>query len=341
MSYLYNLHGALLFKSNEPLTRLTEFKTAYINQAPDIKIQFGPFKPSLEGYRKINEAWVGDNSVYYEGRYKLCLFRVWFRDVEGSTTIINFDGDPFFSREIFYVLILEPFMTKKLCKKGILLLHSASFSLNEEGYLISGLSGTGKTTILLRMLDLKGAKYFSDDQTIVDEGEVLTYPMPIGLRGHLLRSSGITLNTLDTFNVFVGDLINKLTNSYGNLTHRVSPGRIVLPNSKTGILLGITVPLKTVFLLNLNDKSGIHQVGKEEARSLLLEHNKKNEDKQKLMYRFFTNYMEVYPSFSYWKHYESLIASLVASNVTFYRVDLDRKYDEKSYSNMKEIVLNE
>lgn len=325
MNYLYDLHGILQITSNEPLTRLTWFRVERLSSGPEIMIRFGPFTPDLRGYRQIGKCWIEDRSLYCADRHKLCFFKLWMRGIDTEATAINFDGDPLFSREIFYVLILEPYLTKKLSRFGTLLLHAASLSVNGRGYLISGLTGTGKTTLLLKLLNLPQAKYLSDDQTIVRGGEVLCYPMPIGFRGHLLRSSGVKVGALDRGAILFTDLINWATGYYGNATHRVPAENITLP-SGSNIAVGDTALLHSIFLLNVCGESSIHEADPGEALPLLMDHNRRNEDKQKLLFRFFTKYKQVYPDFSYWDRYEGLIKKLGDSGTRFYLVNLRSRY---------------
>ncbi len=323
--YLYDLHGIIQVTSNEALTRLARFRVFELNDSPEITIRFGGFSPDLRGYRRIGRCWVEDRSLFCEDWYKVCRFKLWMRGIDTEHTTIFFDGDPFFSREVFYVLILEPYLTKKLSRFGALLLHAASLEVKGKGVLVSGLTGTGKTTLLLKLLNLPDAKYLSDDQSIVKNDNVLCYPMPIGFRGHLLRSSGVRVDALDWLNIAFGDAVNLVTNSYGNYTHRVAAKKIMLPSGEY-VKAGESTPVGTVFLLNLYHDTGLTRIDADEAAALLMEHNSRNEDKQKLLFRFFTKYRSVYPEFNYWERYEGLVKRFAESGAGFYRVDIAGRY---------------
>lgn len=339
--HLYDLHGILRVASNEPLTRLTRFKVSALRDPPEITIRFGGFTPDLRGYRRIGRCWVEDRSLFCEDWYKICRFKLWMRGIDSGHTAIFFDGDPLFSREVFYVLIFEPYLTKKLSRFGALLLHAASLEVGGRGYLVSGLTGTGKTTLLLKLLNLVGAKYLSDDQSIIKGGDVLCYPMPIGFRGHLLRSSGVGVGLADRLNIAFGDAVNLATNSYGNYTHRVAAEKITLPNGNP-VEVGKSAPVKAVFLLNLCRDTGLTRVSPDDAAALLMEHNQRNEDKQKLLFRFFTKYRAVYPEFDYWERYEGLVKRFAESGAEFYRVDIAERYAvEKVVKDMINVIQND
>ena len=54
--------------------------------------------------------------------------------------------------------------------RGHMLLHSACLDLNGRGVLLSARTDTGKTGTVLRLLREQGARFLSDDMTIVDAG---------------------------------------------------------------------------------------------------------------------------------------------------------------------------
>lgn len=59
--------------------------------------------------------------------------------------------------------------------KGTIFMHSASFSYNDNAYILCGEKGTGKTTLLMNtLLKLKNAKLVSNDVTLITkENEIL------------------------------------------------------------------------------------------------------------------------------------------------------------------------
>ncbi len=69
-------------------------------------------------------------------------------------------------------------------------LHASSISLNNQGILITGQPGTGKSTLALQLID-RGAILISDDQTIIMcEGDQLTLSPPPAIQG-LIEVRGI------------------------------------------------------------------------------------------------------------------------------------------------------
>lgn len=333
--WYYNIHDFFKLASNRELPKLSCFKMPKLNDI-DIIIKFGNFIPELSQMQKIHSYWVGDHSLYYKGRHKSSFWKIWIEHLDFPVTVIHFHGDPLFSKEIFFVLLLEPFLTYKLSQKGILMLHSSALTINDKGIVISGETGAGKTTMLLNLLNQSNTEYFADDQSIVKGSTLYSYPMPIGLRSHLVHNCKLKLQFKDNLYILFHNLVNILTGYYGNLTHRVYPEEIHFKNSKNSIKTGDKVNIKYVFILSLSNKSKIKKLTPGEALSKLLHHNRGNEDKQKIINRFLTAYKAVYPEFSYRKDFEKILTEFVHSDINFYEVQLSKKYRIKE--NISKIV---
>jgi hypothetical protein len=72
-----------------------------------------------------------------------------------------------------------------------MLLHSACVELDGVGMLISAETDTGKTGTVLRMVRERGARFLSDDMTIVHpDGRVGCFPKPLTISHHTLRAVG-------------------------------------------------------------------------------------------------------------------------------------------------------
>lgn len=289
-------------------------------------VKFGNFAPNLTNYRKEGKYWIGNNSLYCKTRHKLSFWKIWIQNLDKPKTTIHFYGDPFFSKELFFVLLLEPFLTYKFSQKGILFLHSSAFSFNGKGVIVSGETGTGKTTMLLNLLKEPSTEYYADDQAIVKNSTLYSYPMSIGLRTHLVRHCKLKLSSKDNLYILFHNLVNVVTNYYGNLTHRVHPEDILFKNSEKFTFTGNKVDIKYVFLLSLGGKPKVTLLTPKEAKTKLLWHNRGNEDKQQIIYRYFTAFKKVYPELNYWSDYGKLLSKFVQSDVLFYNVQLSKKY---------------
>ena len=114
-------------------------------------------------------------------------------------------------------------------------LHASSVARDGRAVLISGLSGSGKSDLALRMLD-RGFTLVSDDRTIVrKEGERLLAFAPPTIKGKLeIRGIGI-VEVESTDNVPVA-LVVELSNDIERLPD----------DSRERLILGTGIPLVTV-----------------------------------------------------------------------------------------------
>ena len=87
--------------------------------------------------------------------------------------------------------ILEPLIYLKLLDYQILLMHSAGVSNDSQGYIFPAHSGTGKTTLSLRLINY-GFKLLGDDLLYIDTRKAMVSPYPRPL--HLFSYNIKTLN---------------------------------------------------------------------------------------------------------------------------------------------------
>lgn len=341
MTYYYNIHNFIKVQSNKPLDRLKYFETNEFKES-DISLLFGNFEyiNQTQNYKQIfsdNSYFIGDHSLFCYDQHKISTWKIWIENLDKEQTTIHFSGDPLFSEKVFFVLIFEPFLTYKLSQKRILLLHSSALSYNDKGVVFSGETGVGKTAILLALLD-RGKElqtaYFADDQSIINKKSLLSYPVPIGLRTKLVRDNNIKLSLKDKTTIYLHSLINFATLYYGNLTHRVWA-------KDMGFTTGHKTKLKYIFLLNLGGNNKIQKLSPEIAISKLLHHNRGNEDKQKILFRYLTAYQKIYPDFSYWKDFEQLVNQLSTSGVEFYEIMCGRYQAKKNLNKIIKIIEGE
>jgi len=262
--------------------------------------------------------------------------KLWIQGLDQEKTKIYFHGDPIFSDRLFFVLVLEPFLTYKLSKKGVLMLHSSALAFKNKGVIFSGGTGVGKTTALLSLLNNPSAKYFADDQSIVNGRTLYSYPVPIGLRSHLVYKCGLKLGLRNNATLFLQNIANVLLFYYGNLTHRVRVDELSYRYTNNCIKSGIKSNIEWVFILNLGRKPKLRKLISAEALEHLLYHNRKNEDKQKLLNEYFSTYRQVFPEFDHWKKFVCLLTEFVECGVDFYEIQLSKKYSVKE--NLEKMV---
>jgi dolichol-phosphate mannosyltransferase len=93
------------------------------------------------------------------------------------------------SPHVLYTNVIEALLRFQSVSRGFILLHSACMELDGHGYLLSARTDTGKTGTVLRMLRDYGAKFLSDDMTIVDgNGRAYCFPKPLTISHHTLRA---------------------------------------------------------------------------------------------------------------------------------------------------------
>lgn len=95
------------------------------------------------------------------------------------------------SPHVVYTNIVEALLRFVAISRGAMLLHSACIELDGVGMLISAETDTGKTGTVLRMVRELGARFLSDDMTIVyPDGRVGCFPKPLTISHHTLRAIG-------------------------------------------------------------------------------------------------------------------------------------------------------
>ena len=93
------------------------------------------------------------------------------------------------SPHVAYTNVIEALLRFVIASKGHMLLHSACVELDGRGVMLSARTDTGKTGTVLRLLREKGARFLSDDMTIVSpDGTAFCFPKPLTISSHTLRA---------------------------------------------------------------------------------------------------------------------------------------------------------
>lgn len=326
----YNIHNLIKMKvvnHRKVFDRLALFEVHPTDTTVDIILgNFTP--PHTKGYKKVGKYLVGDQSLYCKYRHKLSFWKIWIKNIDQEKTTIHFYGEPFFSYELLLMLIVEPLLAYKLSKKGTLVLHASSLSINGRGFLFTGDTGMGKTTILLKLLQNQNTKYFSDDQSLVKGTTLYSYPLPIGFRKHLVDKCGIKLSTYDYFMLVLQELVNIVTMYYPNLSRRVETGDITFGSSGCGVSVGQTAPISSIFILTKSiGPVGIQKISPKQAYRKILVCNTGNEDKLAILHQYFSAYKQRYSSTDYWEDYRRELQKLVYRDINFYQVSMREKYN--------------
>ncbi len=327
----YNIHdliGVRIVNHKKVFDRLAHFETDCVEN-PDVEIILGNFKrPRSPEYKLVDgKYWVGEHSIYCNYRHKLSFWRIWIDGINQSKTTIHFWGDPWFSYELLLMLVLEPLIAYKLSKKGILVLHASSISINKKGCIFTGATGTGKTTIVVRLMNSPNSEYYSDDQAYVHEKTLHSYPLPVGFTKSQVDYCGVKVSARDNCIMTLYKLINIITLGYPNLTRRVELKNIKFKNSLYGFPAGHRVPIDTIFVLSKTTGAPtIQKLSPTLAYRRILEYNEGNEDKLVVFHKFFSVCLREHPNVDYWHDFKKELWKLASSGIRFYEVLLNREY---------------
>lgn len=174
MAYEYSMHGKLNIRSDIDLHLPTFFKSDF-GGAPDLSIK--------EGFKKVTDAdYVFPPYVHY--RKDMLLHKYGFitpcqlvlENLEEKTSITFTDA---YKRLVGVNPLVECILDMKLMQKGLAKTHAACVELNDgTGVMVAGWDHSGKSTIAMDML-AAGAKFLSDDITLLSESGAYSYPKNI------------------------------------------------------------------------------------------------------------------------------------------------------------------
>ena len=89
------------------------------------------------------------------------------------------------------------------------MLHASTVAINGQAILITGVSGSGKSDLALRLID-RGAKLVSDDYTLVTRGgDMLTASAPANIKGKI-EVRGVGIMNIDPIDSGIAALIIRL-----------------------------------------------------------------------------------------------------------------------------------
>ena len=338
----FNIHNLIKIKvygRKDHFNRLSHFMCEDSNDA-DIIVRIGDFKPNLDGYKQIKKKYfVGEHSIYCKDHHKLWFFKVWIKGLDQKKTFVYFTGNLPFSKSMLVYMIIEPLILYKLSKKGVLFLHGSSISINNKGFIFSSNSGVGKTSVALKMLNDSSAKYFSDDKSIIQDLNLLSYITPIGVRTHHLLNCKLNLSLFDILLLTLENAINIATFYFGSFSHPLDINKVSFQGNKKRLKLGNNAKMDGVFLMEIADKPFFGKINSSEA-FYLLEKNIKRDKLFTIMSKFIYAFKQVYSDFDFWKYFDKALYKFSISNTPFYKLQLDRQYNfiNDLFKNVKNVT---
>lgn len=183
----YDIHGLVTIGSEVKLDELEYFRSPRLADGYDIELRVGAVRPAALRRRRELVRQLTPPAVAYREH----LGRV------GADFHVDL-GDPLrvtvtpllaMSKHVVYTNVIEALLRFVLVQRGRILLHSACIELDGRGVMLSAQTDTGKTCTILRLLREQGARFLSDDMTILDsDGTALCFPKPLTISQHTVRA---------------------------------------------------------------------------------------------------------------------------------------------------------
>jgi dolichol-phosphate mannosyltransferase len=186
LPYRYAIDGVLTVGSQVPLKELEYFRAQWLGNEVDLSIRIGQVGTGPRTRAQMTQHVSPPGVSYSEHFGRLgANFRVNIGDkieVTCSPTLAR-------SPHVLYTNVIEALLRFISVSRGVILLHSACLELNGHGLLLSARTDTGKTGSVLKLLREHGAKFLSDDMTILNpSGEATCFPKPLTISHHTLRA---------------------------------------------------------------------------------------------------------------------------------------------------------
>jgi dolichol-phosphate mannosyltransferase len=186
LPYRYSIDGVLSVGSQVPLKELEYFRAQWLGNDVDLSIRIGEVGrgPRTRALMTQHVAPAGVSYSEHFGRLG-ANFRVEIGnkiEVTCSPTLAR-------SPHVLYTNVIEALLRFIAVSRGVILLHSACLELDGHGLLLSARTDTGKTGSVLKLLREHGAKFLSDDMTILHpDGHATCFPKPLTISHHTLRA---------------------------------------------------------------------------------------------------------------------------------------------------------
>ena len=190
---LYDIHGLASVDSEVELPELARFRVAELSGPPSIRVAIG----SLAKVSRLSHS-VRDDGVEVV-TYREAIPGGFAVQIErGEQVLVTASPLVRRSPHVLYTNCVEPVLRWHFAEQGIALVHAACVAVDEQAFLITARTDTGKTTTILRLLDaFPRAAFISDDLTLVTpEGRVASYPKPLTISQHTVsavRTPNLTL----------------------------------------------------------------------------------------------------------------------------------------------------
>jgi putative flippase GtrA len=187
LPYRYRIHNLVTIGSVVPLRELDYFADQAQSGPYDIEIRVGTVGPKIRRRSRLT-SFSSPAAVRYEEHLgRLAANFVVSMDDDRIRVVVT----PFLARSphVVYTNIVEALLRFLTVDRGSMLLHSACVEIGGRGIMLSAKTDTGKTGTILRLVRDRGARFLSDDMTILSPGAwASSYPKPLTISNHTLRA---------------------------------------------------------------------------------------------------------------------------------------------------------
>lgn len=183
--YSYDIHGIITVQSHAKLPELEKFRVRHLNSVPTVLLEFKNFSRRDKG--ELIDLTDASARIRYDEKLKGKGFAI---EVEVSEQTRIWTSKMITrSPHVLYTNVVEPILRWKFVEMGYALVHAACFTDGDEAHLVTARTDTGKTTTMLKVLELGNYGFLSDDLVLLDaDGFVHTYPKPLTISNHTVHA---------------------------------------------------------------------------------------------------------------------------------------------------------
>jgi dolichol-phosphate mannosyltransferase len=187
LPYRYCIDGVVTVGSQVRLRELEYFRAQWLGNDVDLTIRVGQVGRGTPRTRALMTQYMSPPAVSYQEH--LGRLGANFRVEIGDKVNVICSPSLAHSPHVLYTNVIEALLRFISVSRGVILLHSACLELNGSGLLLSARTDTGKTGSVLKLLREHGARFLSDDMTIIDpNGRATCFPKPLTISHHTLRA---------------------------------------------------------------------------------------------------------------------------------------------------------
>lgn len=187
LPYRYHVPDVATIGSQVHLAELEYFRAQWLGNDTEIQVRIGTVGNRLPVSRAVLTQLACPPTIGYAEH--LGRFGANFRVLLDNPIEVVVSPSLGRSPHVVYTNLLEALLRFVAVSRGVVLLHSACLEIDGTGVLISARTDTGKTGTVLRLIREHGAKFLSDDMTVLyRDGRVGCFPKPLTISRHTLRA---------------------------------------------------------------------------------------------------------------------------------------------------------